>query len=119
MNAQLIESLVETIRALSPAERDILWQKLDYAPVTENILLQKIDCTLSTAIQHRYDNLRTKLQAETLTPAEHQELLDLTDTIEQFDAERLQHLLALAQLRQISLPNLLKQLNIVTPAVYV
>jgi hypothetical protein len=109
MNTQLIESLVETIRALSPAEQTILWQKLDHSPTTENILLQKIAQTLPTAIQQRYNDLRAKLQAETLTTAEHQELLNLTDTIEQFDADRLQHLLELAQLRQISLPELLNR----------
>jgi hypothetical protein len=126
MNTQLIESLVETIRVLSPAEQTILWQKLDHSPTTENILLQKIAQTLPTAIQQRYNDLRAKLQAETLTTAEHQELLNLTDTIEQFDANRLQHLLELAQLRQISLPELLDslgetlrdRLNISTPAVY-
>jgi hypothetical protein len=126
MNTQLIESLVETIRALSPAEQTILWQKLDHSPTTENILLQKIAQTLPAAIQQRYNDLRAKLQAETLTTAEHQELLNLTDTIEQFDADRLQHLLELAQLRQISLPELLDalgetlrdRLNISTPVVY-
>ncbi len=126
MNTQLIESLVETIRTLSPAEQTILWQKLDHSPTTENILLQKIAQTLPTAIQQRYNDLHAKLQAETLTTAEHQELLNLTDTIKQFDADRLQHLLELAQLRQISLPKLLDslgetlrdRLNISTPAVY-
>jgi hypothetical protein len=119
MNTQLIESLVETIRALSPAEQTILWQKLEHSPATESSLLSKIGQTLPISIQQRYSDLRTKLQAETLTPAEHQELLNLTDTIEQFDAERLQHLLALAQLRQVSLPGLMDQLNISAPAVYV
>ncbi|MBA3922347.1 MAG: STAS/SEC14 domain-containing protein [Nostocaceae cyanobacterium] len=119
MNIQLIESLVETIHALSQEEQTILWQKLDYVPATESILLEKIERTLPSIIQQRYDDLRAKLQAETLTPAEHQELLNLTDIIEQFDAERLQHLLALAQLRQVPLPELLLQLNISTPSVYV
>jgi hypothetical protein len=119
MNIQLIESLVETIHALSDEEQTVLWQKLDYTPITESILLQKIDRTLSPTIQQRYNNLRSKLQSETITSTEHQELLDLTDTIEQFDAERLQHLITLAQLRQVSLPELLQHLNISTPAVYV
>jgi hypothetical protein len=119
MNIQLIESLVETIHTLSPEEQTILWQKLDYAPLSESILRQKIDRTLPPIIQQRYDDLRAKLQAETLTAREHQELLDLTDTVEQFDVERLQHLLALSQLRHISLPELLRELNISTPAVYV
>jgi 7-keto-8-aminopelargonate synthetase-like enzyme len=119
MNIQLIESLVKTIHTLSQEEQTILWQKLDHTPSIESILLQRIDRTLPPIIQQRYDDLRAKLQAETLTHKEHRELLDLTDTVEQFDADRLQQLLALAQLRQISLPELLKQLNISTPAVYV
>jgi hypothetical protein len=119
MNIRLIESLVETIHALSDEEQTVLWQKLDYTPITESILLQKIDRTLPPKIQQRYNELRSKLQAETLTSDEHQEFLDFTDTVEQFDADRLQHLLALAQLRQVSLPELLNRLSISTPAIYV
>jgi hypothetical protein len=119
MNIQLIESLVETIHTLSPEEQTILFQKIDGVPATENILMQKIDRPLPPVIQERYNNLRVKLQSQDLTLAEQKELLDLADTIEQFDAERLQNLLALAQLRQVTLPQLLQQLNISTPAVYV
>jgi hypothetical protein len=118
MNTQLVESLAEKIRALSAAEQNALWQKLDYTPTTENTLLQKIAETLPSAVQQRYNELRDKLRAETLIPIEHQELLDLINVVEQFDADRLQHLLALAQLRQISLPELLSQLKISPPAVY-
>ena len=119
MNQQLIESLVETIRTLSPAEQEVLRDKLDYVPASESSLLDKIHRSLPTDIQQRYDNLRAKLQAETLTIEEHQELLNLTDTIEQFDADRLGHLLTLAQIRQVALPVVLDQLQISTPAVYV
>jgi hypothetical protein len=119
MNIQLIESLVETIHALSPEEQTILLQKIDRVPATEKILLQKIDRTLPLVIQQRYNDLRSKIQSQTLTSAEQKELLDLTDTVEQFDADRLQNLLALAQLRQVTLPQLLQQLNISTPAVYI
>jgi hypothetical protein len=118
MNTQLVESLAEKIRALSTAEQNALWQKLDYTPITENTLLQKIAETLPTVVQQRYNELRGKLQAETLTPKEYQELLDLIDVVEQFDADRLQNLLALAHLREISLPELLNQLKISPPAVY-
>jgi hypothetical protein len=117
MNTQLVESLAEKIRTLSTAEKNALWQKIDYTPTTENILLQKIAATLPTTVQQRYNELRAKLQAETLSPTEHQELLDLIDVVEQFDADRLQHLVALAQLRQIPLPELLSQLKISPPAV--
>jgi hypothetical protein len=96
MNTQLVESLAETILTLSPAEQNALWQKLDHLPSTENTLLQKIAETLPTAIQQRYN----------------------INTVEQFDADRLQHLIALAQHHQISLPELLNQLKISPPAVY-
>jgi hypothetical protein len=119
MNIQLIESLVETIHTLSLDEQTILLQRIDRIPATENILLQKIDRTLPPVIQQRYHDLLAKLQSETITSAEHKELLDLTDTVEQFDADRLQNLLALAQLRQVPLHQLLQQLNISAPAVYV
>ncbi len=119
MNTQLIESLIETIRTLSPVEQEVLWNRLDHAPNTESGLLQKISQRVPTSIQERYDELRSKLQAETLTAEEHQELLTCTEIIEQFDADRLQNLLILAQLRQISLPELMKQLNIETLAIYV
>ena len=118
MNTQLVESIAEKIRALSTAEQDALWQKFDYTPTAENTLLQKIAETLPTAIQQRYNELRAKLHAETLTPEEHQELLNLIDTVEQFDADRLQNLVALAQLREVPLPKLLAQLKISPPAVY-
>jgi hypothetical protein len=57
MNIQLIESLVETIHALSDEEQTVLWQKLEYAPISESILLQKIDRTLPPIIQ------RSKIEA--------------------------------------------------------
>jgi hypothetical protein len=119
MNQQLIESLVETIRTLSPAEQEVLRDKLDYVPASESSLLDKIHRSLPIDVRQRYDLLRAKLLAETLTSEERQELLNLTDTIEQFDADRLGHLLTLAQIRQVTLPVLLDQLQLSTPAVYV
>lgn len=82
-------------------------------------LLQKINQGLPADVQQRYDTLRAKLQSETITAAEHQELLTLVDVVEHADAERLTHLIALSQLRQISLDDLLKQLEIRQPPIYV
>ncbi len=88
-------------------------------PQPEAELLQQINRGLPEATQHRYDNLRAKLHAETITPAEHQELLKLVDIVEQADTERLQHLIELSQLRQMPLPNLMHQLGIHPPAVHI
>ena len=86
--------------SLSPAETD---------------LLQQINQGLPSTIRTRYRELHAKLHEETITPAEHEELLQLSDQIEQADAERLRHLIALAQLRQVSVDTLMDQLGIRRP----
>jgi hypothetical protein len=79
---------------------------------TETDLLQQINQGLPPTIRPRYEELNAKLHEETITPAEHEELLQLSDQIEQADAERLQHLIALAQLRQVSIDTLMDQIGI-------
>ena len=87
-------------------------------PQSETELLQHINQGLPEETQQRYHHLQAKLQAETITPAEHQELLTLIDTVEQADSDRLQHLLTLAQLRQVPRNELLAQLGLQPPAVH-
>jgi hypothetical protein len=57
----------------------------------ETALLVHLTRPLPQAIQQRYDTLVRKRQAETLTAAEHQELIDLTTHIEQQDANASLH----------------------------
>ncbi len=87
-------------------------------PQDEAQLLQQINQGLPEAIQQRYNELRSKLCAETITPQEHEELLSLSDAVEQADADRLQHLIHLSQLRQVPLPDLMNQLGIYPPSVH-
>jgi hypothetical protein len=49
---------------------------------------------------------------ETLTPDEQQELIELSDQIEFADAERLKHLILLAQLRNTTVDSLMDQLGL-------
>jgi hypothetical protein len=84
-------------------------------PHTEAELLQKINQGIAPEIQHRYDVLITKRRAETLTPTEHTELLQLTGQIENLDAQRMAHLTELAQLCHTSLVELMEQLDIRPP----
>jgi hypothetical protein len=93
-------------------------RRISSLPQPEAELLQQISQGLPEGTQHRYDGLRTKLYSETLTPEEHQELLALVDIIEQADANRLQHLMALSQIRQVPLPALMEQLGICAPTVH-
>lgn len=59
-----------------------------------------------------YRALLRKLQAETLTPEEREELLPLIDISEAFAVRRLEALIELAKLRQTTLPELMQELDI-------
>jgi hypothetical protein len=85
-------------------------------PHEEAELLQKINQGLPSDVQQRYDELTVKRRAETLLPEEHQELLAFIDRIERADAERVQALAELAQLRHISVTTLMAELGIHPPA---
>ncbi len=82
----------------------------------ETRLLQKINRGLPPNVQQRYNELTAKRRAETLTSEEHQELLTLIDRIERADAERVQALTKLAQLRDVSVMTLMVELGIRPPA---
>jgi hypothetical protein len=93
-------------------------RKMPSLSALEVELLQKINQGLPADTQRRYDELRAKLHTETITPYEHQEFLALVDIIEQTDADRLQHLIKLSGLRQVTLLDLMHQLGIQTPPVH-
>jgi len=78
-------------------------------------LLQQINQRLPLAMQQRYAELNAKLHAETISTAEHQELLALIDQIELGDAKRLQHLVELSQLRGVALDAVMQQLGLGVP----
>jgi hypothetical protein len=52
------------------------------------------------------------MRSQTITPEEHQDFLKLIDIVEQADGDRLQHLIQLSQLQNISLSELMEQLQI-------
>ena len=82
---------------------------------SETALLLQINQGLPAALQRRFDELVAKRQAETITPDELQELIAITDPIEQRDAQRLAALIELAQLRQTTVPELMDSLGIKPP----
>ena len=104
-----LEQFVFRVRALE-AQR-----KAPSLPRAEAELLLRINQGVPPAVQRRYDQLIAKRRAESLMPDEHEELLQLTDQIENVEARRMEHLAELARLRQTSLPALLKTLGIRTP----
>ena len=94
-------------------------RKVSSLPARESVLLQKIAESVADTVQDRYDMLQAKLLTEQITLDEHAELLDLIDIVEQADADRLQALIELAQLREITLDEVMAQLGIHPPPAYV
>jgi hypothetical protein len=75
-------------------------------------LLQKIKQALPTELQQQYNDLSVKMRSQTITPEEYQDLLKLIDIVEQADGDRLQNLIQLSLLRNISLAELMELLQI-------
>jgi HPt (histidine-containing phosphotransfer) domain-containing protein len=87
-------------------------RKSSNLPTLEIELIQRINQTLPNEIQQQYNDLRAKMRSGNITPMEHQDLLKLVDIVEQADGDRLQYLVQLSQLRNISVSDLMKQLDI-------
>jgi hypothetical protein len=109
LNTSELEAFVQQVNVL------LARRKAPSLPKREAELLQQINQGLPSAVRQRYQELNRKLEAEVLTAAEHQELLNLIDKIEQADATRLRQLIELAQLREMSIDDLMQQLNILPP----
>jgi len=78
----------------------------------ETDLLMKINQRLTPEKQVRYDELVSRRRDDQLTPEERDELLHLIEQIETADAQRVEHLIALANLRGVSLRELMTELGI-------
>lgn len=83
--------------------------------VAESEVLLKINQGIPGELQCRFNELLTKRQDFTLTDAEQEELIRLTDQIEQLDAERIQLLGKLAQLWNKPLVGVMQDLGIQRP----
>jgi len=81
----------------------------------ESELLIKINQHLPADLQARFDELVARRQDEILTTEEHKELLRLIEQVERFDVARIEALAQLAQLRGISVDELMEQLGIKPP----
>jgi hypothetical protein len=78
----------------------------------ETELLQRINHGGSIEMRVRFRDLRNKVLEEIATHDEQDELIQLSDQIEEADAQRLRDLTLLAHIRNVSLDELLKQLEI-------
>jgi hypothetical protein len=75
-------------------------------------LLEKIGEPPERHLQQRYDQLVQRRREETLTPEEHQELLQLSDQMEALDVRRVEALAELARIRGVTLRVLMQELGL-------
>lgn len=87
-------------------------RKAQALPQQEVELLLAINRKIPVELQSRYDLLAQKRQDETLTGVEYQELLNLTDRIEELQVKRAESLSLLAQRRGSPLGHVLRDLGI-------
>ena len=122
-----VDELVEAANQLNESDLNRFLQqvvtlrtqrKASVLSVEEAQLLAKINQAIPATLQEQYQRLRTKREEESLTSQEHSQLIELSKQIEQLSAERLEALATLAQLRQVSLSELMSQLGL-APASYV
>ncbi len=99
--------IVETLQ-----EHLQLSQQAASATSSEADLLQAINRGLSQQTWQRYRDLLKKRDAETLSANEQVELIAISDRIEETNARRLESLVQLARLRQVSLEQLMEALGI-------
>ncbi|MCB1191669.1 MAG: STAS/SEC14 domain-containing protein [Leptospiraceae bacterium] len=78
----------------------------------ETMLFRKINKGAPKFIQKRYESLIKKKNEETLSQAEYEELLELTSYMESLQVERLENLIELAKFQNISLDELIDQLEL-------
>jgi hypothetical protein len=116
-----IDELLSAANQLSEPDLEILVnqvlllrarRKAPVLPAQEAALLVQINQGVPLDLHQRYQALAEKRDAETLTEVEYQELLALSDRIEILAAQRVEALAQLAQLRQVSLLQVMEDLGI-------
>ena len=91
----------------------IIQKKTTDKSYRERFLLGKINQTvLSKEKILRYQKLVQKLEAETISKAEYKSFMKLTEEEEEIRYERLTYLVELAQLKSITLPQLMDNLGL-------
>jgi len=118
------KQLLEAIKTMPPEERRVFLEEAGSLQASEgptrlsakeSELLERINAGPSQEEWAKFHELRERRRDETITEKEQAELLHLVDVIEQFQAARVEALVALSQLRGIPLPELMQSLGIKSP----
>lgn len=103
---------VEPDRYILNALQERLQPRLPTTQPTEADLLQQINIGFSAQTWEEYHALIAKRHAETLTPEEHEQLIQMSDRLEQLNVARIQALIQLATFRNQPLTYLMQTLGI-------
>jgi 5'-deoxynucleotidase YfbR-like HD superfamily hydrolase len=109
------ERLMEEVKKLTPEEFRRFWEQLSaWRAKQEQKFLRTIreNSQLPPKKQRRFNQLRRKLQNETISERDYEELLSLWQEVERRNVERLRALIELAKLRGVSVQELMRQLGI-------
>ncbi|HRD81747.1 MAG: hypothetical protein IAE84_00355 [Saprospiraceae bacterium] len=88
---------------------------LEQVPETETSLLEKINRTgFSEDFWSEYHSLIKQRQEERIDESGLRRLIEMSDMLEFANVQRLENVVELAKLRQVSVPELLRQLDIPT-----
>lgn len=116
-----LSNVVQAMSELSLSEIDFAMQKLielrkeklpSVLSQKETEILKKVNRPVPGEINSRYNNLKEKRDQHRLSAEEHQEIIELTTYLEQHNVERLQALIELAKIRNISLTDLIESLEL-------
>ncbi len=122
LEAQLQEAAgnsgLDTVGFVQRLLEEKLFRRVGNEPLSnqEAALLQKINQGVAPACWQEYHELVAKRRAEAMTPDEQGRLIALSDQIEIANAERIGHLIELSRLRNKTLPEVMTQLGIKSPA---
>ena len=106
-----IERFAQSLNAL------ITQKKSTDKTYQDRVLLKKINQTVLGEIKtKRYQLLVQKMEMETISDLEYNEFMQLAEYEEAIRYERLKYLVELAQLRSITLPQLMDNLGLNRPA---
>lgn len=89
------------------------------APVlsdSEAKLIMAINRGLPAKLQQRFHELIEKRLDNSLSPAEHQEFMQINQRVEALNVERIKNLIALAEIRKSTLPMVMQELGIAEPS---
>jgi hypothetical protein len=82
----------------------------------EEALVETIHRSLSPELQARWDELIRKRDEASLIPVEYDELLELTEQVEELNVPRITALSTLAQSRGLDLRSMMRELNLSEPS---